>query len=374
MRDDWVIVQSMNGNSLSRTVSKPLLRSAATAAAAAARKMEEDDSPPPQPTRSTGALGVESGKKSLVLPPLRPGVAPVARDKKDTKAEPGSSFDSNGSANVVKQSTALSSGPSLNVDGTISATDTRSLVAFELLKSRFKMSLGSLNEKHFYQGTLQNIVTSTESGAVINTIAVGTGYHQRLGSNAKLLRVHIRGFFQWCPIDGETPPDTLMVNHPRAHFLVKRVKVPSTPGTPASGWTTGTNPPSGDLNCFQCLGSNVATYGSLLIAVKNPMAHVQNEIYRLHTFLPMSHRNGGPTAQLASNTALAYIYPNCEEFSYDIDLHGLTSDYPIAAQPTYPATNSIEWTAVSDIPAGTLGYKILLTVVCDLVFQDTPEH
>lgn len=367
---DWVIVspQSMNGNPLQRTVSQKLVKPS-TAAAAASRKMEEDDTPPPEPTRFSGALGVESRKNSVVLPPLRPGLAKVAGDSKDSKAksDPGST--------VAKPTAVDSTGIFYQPDGTLGCNgDAKSIVTLELLKTRFH-SEPTLKEKHYYGYQTQTIVTSSEVGNLFNTVAVGTGYHQRLGSSIKMLRLHVRGCFFWTAEDGFSPADTLMLQLPRAYFLIKRVKIPYTPGTPASGWTTGANPPSGDLNLFSCLGNTVTNWGSIDISQRNPMAHIQTDILRLHSFIPCKSTNGGPTMQLANNTSIGYVYPSMEPFEFDIDLHGWTADYPSTGQPTYPYTNAIEYSFISNVPnTANPGYKIMLLHTWDLVFKDGNEN
>lgn len=363
---------------------KSLLRSAATASAAAAKRMEEEDDVPPSMAKSiqtssvhqpsASASGppryslrrIEDPTRSVATPPPRSGLARLAGDTKDTTTKSDSS-------NVDKPTIVVGTGTMLQPDGTITpAGDPRSLVTFELLKSRFKIPC-NLTEKHIYHLTNEAKVVATETGNIINLIDFGTGYNNRVGQSIKLLRMHVRGFWRFVQISGETPPVALFLEQPIAILLFKRVKVAFTPGNTASAWTTGTNPPSGNLNLFQALGTNVITYGVPQWSVKNPLAEQFVEELHQETFSPMNCKNGGPTEQPANNAGVAYVYGNNKHFSFDVDLHGWQSDYanPTGSNPTYPFTNAIEFSYISGVPLiTTLGYRILLSFSADLVFRD----
>lgn len=233
---------------------------------------------------------------------------------------------------------------------------------------------GSLESGKHYYSFLNALTTATsggEFGYILNNMAVGAAYNNRVGPQVRLKHLKMRCVVaKWHDNAAFTDTD---VTPPLFRFVLKLTHVPYTPGTAEVVFATDANPPGTGVSLFSGLGINPSTvYGALACSVFNPTSVGSYRLLAEQTVPQMKlHKGSTEAMQQAPWTTLAtgetYSNPvHYETWEWDIPLHDVLCTYTTAGGIN-PITNALEWTCMPQFDAFV---STSFSFSSDLLFED----
>jgi len=392
----------MNGNPLQRTLSKKLDFSKSSSVS---QKMDiEAEIQRQTVVRKTDAKSLSTSSSSPSPFPSRPsgnngkgqsnGVHSGVKGRSATGSADG--FDRDTGSGSDDESTALVSFmprksqptfPDAGFDGSA-----ESILRKELLKRRFNVDVDkllsqltrvpstgtTLDEKHYYvtNGNTSTFWSSAldnkgaEAGNFLNDTSQGSNYYNRIGLKIRNLRAHIKGRVMIRPITGGNW-NVQSNNPPAVRFCIKFNKLPKTPNTLNSAWSTGSVTPLNSGTPMNALGFDITACDGVVNSVPDPVYGPLFHILRIWDvgdyFAPLTDQ---PISQgISAATPLASTYmPRIFHFAHNIDLGGLTSEYNTTSQ-SGPISNALEFTWIATPYANTV-VDCRIAWTADVVFQD----
>lgn len=219
----------------------------------------------------------------------------------------------------------------------------------DLLRSALRnmMSHGKatvLYTKRHYVANIGNTANNTEQTRVLNAIAVGAAYNQRVGYQVKcrhlLLKVSVTIYHNSATALSNALPA------PCFAFVVKRTLVPAVPGTGENAFAVDTLPPGAGVNLYSYLGATPTGQSDVVrTCVENPAANGTYHHYKT-IFLPpqdneaRSKETNGQS-QWFFNGTTCYLLPRTFFFEWSIPLDFI-STYDATQGNTGPLSNQLE--------------------------------
>lgn len=279
-----------------------------------------------------------------VKQPLLPKVMPRTSSASVSQSERDSSDEKKLSTDVLPSA----SSPSLsNIRDAIIAT----LLTPGTSTNRFYTGSIGPNYGGISSATLAGFVQS------LNNVAVGTNYNQRLGDSCRgvrlRLRIHLRNFMLPDALDLGTAISTDATRSGAVRIAVVRDKMPVI-NTPAcyDTSTVSTNPPasSNALWTFPTwAGGSMVQGGPAACAIRNPQTLSRFEILREHlcdfgdTMPSIAVYTTGGSTVSAGGQRMSSRY-----IDWDIDLHGIITEWYDQANSAAQMTNKLYLMAISD--------------------------
>lgn len=281
---------------------------------------------------------------SAVVPP--PGPAPLAR-KSDDDDKKSLSTD------------AVPSAPSAQVlDARERVLETlRTAAVDSLLKS-------SALVNHYTQGTIGNNyggVSNAIAGLVypLNNISLGTSWNNRLGdsvSNVRIrVRIHLRPGNQPDPIDPGTLVDT-DANHSyatRVALIVDKMPIIGAPD-PYSSNSINSIPPTSFSALWMMPNWGAATFvgGPACLGIRNPQTLARYHVLREELVNVASNIPSTSSSETSSaTTAISGMRVHSHYLDWDVDLHGMTTEWYDATNNLSQLTNKLYLVFIADAPA-----------------------
>lgn len=225
-----------------------------------------------------------------------------------------------------------------------------------------------LREKHHYGYITPTAwATGVEAGSVLTTIPVGSTWNTRVGPQVWIKHIHLR-FFIYASTNNATLSATTVIP-PLVRFVLKRVRLPYTPGTTEPAMNTDSSPPGTAAAIFSGLGVSPFTQSHMLMnAVFNPCSVPEYELLRQQTFPQIksdvpSMETSFPRSNIATGLTY-YNNPVMWSFDWKVPLHTLVT-FDLAQ--AFAITNQIEWTAIAIFDALN---AMAIAASYDVIFED----
>lgn len=269
-----------------------------------------------------------------------------------------------GSVASEQRSRAAQPAPELPDDFVMSAEEAACRAL--LLSNRFGITGRSDNTiRHMYT-TLGVTVTPTpvsyELNPIPQTTVLPVTNNERVGLVIKMLRLKARIVFNmvW------STTSTVYSQIPMLRVGIWREKIPFVPGTAPAFTSTDSNPPSGAVALYSCLGTNRVAGFNSMVAIRNPITDPLYHVYydKVHTYNPSASNYG-------TSIAIGSFGPRAWVVDLDIDLHGIQVDFS-STTSTSMVTNAL-WFSLCSADNTNQGWVIGATANFDLVFADGTE-